>query len=269
LKNQTIDSCEGCEVSRCRLLETLDLYFPVRAPYDRRYARRRELVRYLDERLRRKWRQRHQHIHIPDKTIVRIRWYLDLLEDLLEQGVRTISSWEIGQAVGVDPWLVRKDLSHFGEFGRPNMGYNVAFLKKQIVEIFNLVLAKRLAWVGVERLKDLKMVEMLARNDWEIAALFDTEIPEAPGEFEIHTIHQIPQVIPPLNVDAVVIAIEGQQGQKAVDLAISSGVRAVLNLTETHLAVPPDVILREPSVEDALFALSYYITRSQANTQSP
>ncbi|MCC6445949.1 MAG: hypothetical protein IT210_21160 [Armatimonadetes bacterium] len=265
LQKHGVASCLDCEASRCHLLETLDLYYPIRAPYDRRYGRRRELVRHLDERLRRRWRQRHQPVKIPDKTIVRVRWYLDLLEALLEEGVRTVSSWEIGQVVGVDPWLVRKDLSHFGEFGRPNMGYDVAFLKKQIVEIFNLVLTKRLAWVGKERLKDPDTAGLLAANGWEIAALFDTEASGPGDEFEAHPLLKMPLILPALDVDAVAVAVEGPQAQKAVDMAVSAGVKAVLNLTDTHVAAPPDVVLREPSVAAALFALSYYVAHTDGS----
>ncbi|HUS81397.1 MAG TPA: winged-helix domain-containing protein, partial [Armatimonadota bacterium] len=60
--------------------------------------------------------------HIPDPTLLRMCTYLRVLE---RQEGPTMSSAAIAEAAGVNAAQVRKDLSFFGEFGRPGVGYDV------------------------------------------------------------------------------------------------------------------------------------------------
>ena len=57
---------------------------------------------------------------IPDPTLLRMCRYLRILERTDDE---KISSAEIAEAAGVNAAQVRKDLSFFGEFGQPGVGY--------------------------------------------------------------------------------------------------------------------------------------------------
>ena len=72
---------------------------------------------------------------IPDATIERISIYSRPLEKLFEQGTLVISSEQLAKLCKVNPAQVRKDLSHFGEFGVRGIGYDVHDLLMEIKKI--------------------------------------------------------------------------------------------------------------------------------------
>ncbi|HLY29284.1 MAG TPA: winged-helix domain-containing protein, partial [Aggregatilineales bacterium] len=55
---------------------------------------------------------------IPDIVIGRLPIYLRALTQLSQQGHEITSSHELGQHLGISSAQIRKDLSHFGEFGK-------------------------------------------------------------------------------------------------------------------------------------------------------
>ena len=63
---------------------------------------------------------------IPDIVIGRLPVYLRTLRMLDGQGAEVTSSQEMGDLLGISSAQIRKDLSHFGEFGKQGTGYNVA-----------------------------------------------------------------------------------------------------------------------------------------------
>ncbi|MCB0021727.1 MAG: hypothetical protein KDD91_01710, partial [Caldilinea sp.] len=63
---------------------------------------------------------------IPDIVISRLPVYLRTLRLLDSQGAEVTSSQELGELLGISSAQIRKDLSHFGEFGKQGTGYNVA-----------------------------------------------------------------------------------------------------------------------------------------------
>ena len=62
---------------------------------------------------------------IPDETVRRLPIYLRGLMASADQGHEHISSQALADSVGVDAWQIRKDLSYFGDFGTPGVGYNI------------------------------------------------------------------------------------------------------------------------------------------------
>jgi len=60
---------------------------------------------------------------VPVPTLERMATYLACLQELDARGVETVSSAEIEKLTDVNAAQFRKDLSYFGEFGRPGIGY--------------------------------------------------------------------------------------------------------------------------------------------------
>ena len=72
---------------------------------------------------------------IPDPTLLRMCRYLRILERYSEP---TISSAAIAEAAGVNAAQVRKDLSFFGEFGQPGVGYHTKELLASLKRMMGL-----------------------------------------------------------------------------------------------------------------------------------
>ena len=63
---------------------------------------------------------------IPDIVIGRLPIYLRELRQLAsEEKQLTTSSHELGRRLGISSAQIRKDLSHFGEFGKQGTGYHI------------------------------------------------------------------------------------------------------------------------------------------------
>src|SRR3972149_5033561 len=89
---------------------------------------------------------------IPDETVRRLPLYLRVLLFLLEQDQQNISSRDMADFLGVNPWQIRKDFSYFGEFGTPGVGYKIEKLAKEIKKILKLCIVQKAALVGVGNL---------------------------------------------------------------------------------------------------------------------
>src|SRR4030042_142019 len=86
---------------------------------------------------------------IPDETIRRLPLYLRGLLFMSGQGRKSISSKDLADLIGVNPWQIRKDFSYFGDFGTRGVGYSVQKLAKQIKKILKLDTVHKAALVGV------------------------------------------------------------------------------------------------------------------------
>src|ERR1700734_3560246 len=72
---------------------------------------------------------------IPDPAVRRLSLYLRQLEVFARKDVRTISSKQLGESLGLTDAQVRKDLAYFGQFGHPGIGYRVEDLIAQVRHI--------------------------------------------------------------------------------------------------------------------------------------
>src|SRR6266508_3536079 len=76
--------------------------------------------------------------HIPDIVIGRLPVYLRALTRLIQEGQEVTSSHELGQRLGISSAQIRKDLSHFGEFGKQGTGYQISHLQAQLKQILQV-----------------------------------------------------------------------------------------------------------------------------------
>jgi redox-sensing transcriptional repressor len=75
---------------------------------------------------------------IPEIIVGRLPVYLQALEHMLDQGIHTTSSQELGEIIGISAAQIRKDLSQFGEFGKQGKGYSISYLVEQLRAILNV-----------------------------------------------------------------------------------------------------------------------------------
>ncbi len=75
---------------------------------------------------------------IPDIIVSRLPVYLRALQRMTEKGMRTTSSQELGDLVGISAAQIRKDISQFGEFGKQGTGYSIQFLIDKLKTILKV-----------------------------------------------------------------------------------------------------------------------------------
>ena len=112
--------------------------------------------------------------NVPIPVVRRLSLYLRQLEIMESNGVGTVSSRTLAQSLGLTDAQVRKDLTYFGQFGRPGIGYDVAVLRHRLRLVMGTDKVSATLLVGVGNLgQALAAYEGFASKRFELAAIFD------------------------------------------------------------------------------------------------
>ncbi len=200
---------------------------------------------------------------VPVPTLERMATYLACLQELDARGVETISSAEIEKLTDVNAAQFRKDLSYFGEFGRPGIGYSVPELARRISKILKVDREQPVILVGAGNLGSaLVGYPSLSREHFRIAAVFDnnpSKIGRRLWDHEIRDISTLPEVNREIGARMGIIAVPGSAAQSVADLMVSSGISAILNFAPVSLKVPQGVVVRNVDFVQEMAVLSYHL----------
>lgn len=200
---------------------------------------------------------------IPDIVIGRLPIYLRALRHLAESGKMTTSSHELGRRLGISSAQIRKDLSHFGEFGKQGTGYNINYLIGQLRHILNLETEWCVALVGAGFLGHaLANYQGFVDRGFRICRVFDND-PERIGErvnnMAVQHVDELPEVVQREGIQVGIIAVPASTAQAIADLLVEAGVKAILTYAPINLIVPSGVHVRysDPVVE--MQQMTYYL----------
>ena len=113
---------------------------------------------------------------ISDSTVRRLSLYLRMLRDLERAGAEFVSSSQLAEPSGATSAQVRKDLSHFGSFGKRGRGYSVDGLVRALEEILGLSRTWKIALVGVGKIGSALLgYGGLAARGFDVVAAFDVD----------------------------------------------------------------------------------------------
>lgn len=182
---------------------------------------------------------------IPDIVIGRLPVYLRTLNLLASEGREVTSSQELGEHLGISSAQIRKDLSHFGEFGKQGTGYNIPYLCKQLQKILNVDRIWPVVLVGAGSLGNaVANYHGFETRGFRIAAIFDEDerkIGKEIGGLAVESMHQLTDRVQSLDAQIAVIAVPVQAAQRVADLLIEAGISSILCYAPITLAVPPSV----------------------------
>jgi redox-sensing transcriptional repressor len=207
---------------------------------------------------------------VPVPTLERLATYLRYLVDLQQDNVETISSAEVEEQTGINAAQFRKDLSYFGEFGKPGVGYNVVDLQSRIARILKIDQEQRVLLVGAGNLGSaLVGYPGLKEHRFNVVAVFDNNIAKVGRplwDMEILDVARVAEINQQLRAKIAIVAVPRPAAQMVTDLLIESGVRAILNFAPTVLRVPDSVVVRNVSFLQELAVLSYHLSREESET---
>jgi len=200
---------------------------------------------------------------VPDIVIGRLPVYLRALNFLLEEGKEITASQELADKLGISSAQIRKDLSHFGEFGKQGTGYEIQYLKEQLRKILKVEREWDVALVGAGDLGNaIAHYANFDGNAFHIVAVFDSDprkIGTKMGRFQILDSESIPQVIQAMNIQIAIIAVPADSAQRVADTLIEAGIRAILNYAPITLNVPPEVRVQYIDPVVHLQRMTYYL----------
>jgi len=210
---------------------------------------------------------------VPVPTLERLATYLRYLIDLELSNVETISSAAVENETGVNAAQFRKDLSYFGEFGKPGVGYNVLDLQNRIARILKIDKEQRVLLVGAGNLGSaLVGYPGLQEHKFNLVAVFDNnyaKIGRKLWDLEIMDIGRLKEVNSKLHARIAIVAVPRPAAQGVADSLIDADVRAILNFAPTVLRVPDHVVVRNVSFVQELAVLSYHLSTEHPDIAEP
>ena len=207
-----------------------------------------------------------KELKIPDATIERISIYSRPLEKLFEQGTLVISSEQLAKLCKVNPAQVRKDLSHFGEFGVRGIGYDVHDL---LMEIKKILVSDREWKLGIVGLGGMGMAllshENFSKMGYRFVAAFEQD-PERIGEtlpsgLIIQPVDKLEPLTASLGIEVGVIATQPSQAQAVADRFVDVGIKAVLNFSPIKLRRPEHCLMENVDFTVRLDNLAYHLSK--------
>lgn len=201
---------------------------------------------------------------VPMPTLERLATYLTALTDLKTRNVETVSSTDVEERTGVNAAQFRKDLSYFGEFGRPGIGYNVKELHARISSILNLERTQPVLLVGVGNLGSALLgYPALRAESFRIMAAFDSD-PAKIGthiwNLAVKSIEDMADENRRLNARIGIIAVPASAAQKVADKLMEADVLTILNFAPVALKVPEHITVRNVDFVQELAVLSFHLS---------
>ena len=199
-------------------------------------------------------------------TVRRLSVYTRCLQQLEEDGVRTVSSQELAERFNLNSAQVRKDLAYFGEFGVRGIGYYVAGLKAELQKILGLDREWSVALVGFGNLGSaLFHYKGFARQGFRIAAIFDADpakIGRDVGGATVLSSAELAREVKARGIQIAIVAVPPEAAQAVTDQLAEAGIKAILNFAPSRLRAPRDSRLKHVDLSIELETLSFYLAKS-------
>lgn len=187
-----------------------------------------------------------QHNGIPDIVIGRLPVYLRTLKMLAAEGHEVASSQELGERLGISSAQIRKDLSHFGEFGKQGTGYNVTYLCKQLEKILKVDCIWPVVLVGAGYLGHaLAAYNGFESRGFRIVGVFDNDprkIGVQIGEtLMVQSTTEVAAWVQRFKAQIAIIAVPADVAQGVADTLIEAGIKSILCYAPLTLTVPKEI----------------------------
>ena len=206
--------------------------------------------------------------HIPEGVIERLPVYLNVLLQIREEGEQTVSSARLGELSRVNPAQIRRDLTHFGSFGRRGIGYDVETLADRIQRILGSDHIHRLALVGAGNLGSaIAAYDGLRKHGFMVTAVFDNDparIGGRLGDVIVRGMDELERTIKEQSISIGVVAVPPPAAQEVTDRLAAAGIRVLLNYTPVVVQVPEGVTLHNTDPVQELLHTLYYLSRRES-----
>ena len=206
-----------------------------------------------------------KRVKVSNNVIRRLPRYLRKLDELQGNGINRISSFELGQQLGLTPSQIRQDFSCFGEFGQQGYGYNVSGLREQIASILGMDRGYKAILVGVGNIGHALMDNFsFAECGVELAAAFDIKESLIGTEFKgvpILAEAQLEEYLKANDIALAVLCVPKEVPVNVTKILTDNGIEAIWNFTNMELTEPNSpIIVENVHFSDSLLSLSYFVS---------
>lgn len=201
---------------------------------------------------------------VPDIVVGRLPIYLRALTFLKADNREITSSQELGDRLGISSAQIRKDLSHFGEFGKQGTGYEIRFLENNLKQILHVDRMWDVVLVGSGDLGHaLASYKGFAGRGFRIAAAFDSD-PDKIGSpmvggLTVQNVETLEEKVRENSWKVAIIAVPAEAAQAVANTLVNAGVTALLNYAPISLIAPSHIRVEQIDPAVHLQHLTYYL----------
>lgn len=201
--------------------------------------------------------------NVPDIVVGRLPVYLRALSEMATVGKLFTSSQELAAALGISSAQIRKDLSHFGEFGKQGTGYAVFELRDHLRQILQLDREWPVIVIGAGHIGSaVANYSGFAQRGFRVVAVFDNapeRIGTTIGAHTVKAMSELGAVVVQWKVQHAMLTVPAEFAQTVADQIMAAGIKAILNYAPTTLAVPPQVHVEYIDPVLHLQRMTYYL----------
>ena len=176
---------------------------------------------------------------IPNATVQRLSTIYSLLEHEDFTCLTHISSWKIGEVLGVLPHTVRKDINFLGDIGRLGKGYPIDRLRSLITKELGIT-KRKAAVIGLGKIGSAIMnYENFSSSDIEIVAGFDSDINRIDTiktKIPLFASRQISEIVQDKNIEIAFLTSSPESARTCFERLEEGGIKAILNFTPIFMA---------------------------------
>ena len=213
---------------------------------------------------------------IPPLVKERLLFLMRFLEHADEN--KPITSAEIEARTGWASHTIRKDISFLGSTAAGGLedasqltpelncrisssgGYDPASLVSLIKRTLGFNKTRKICVVGLGRLGSayLNMPE-LAGTEFELVAGFDINVNRTEilkSTVPLYPAYKMGEVISRFGIEIALLCVPSDAAQTSAERLAAAGIRGILNFAPVHLAISPEIAVRNVNLTDDLRALS-------------
>ncbi len=203
--------------------------------------------------------------NIASPVINRLPRYYRFLGDLLENGVKRISSRELSERMGVTASQIRQDLNCFGGFGQQGYGYAVESLYNEIGSILGLNNSYNTILIGAGNLGKAVAIHMsFETRGFNLIGIFDNDPQKIGGSIRDITVYdtvRLEEFCTENKIDAAILCVPKAAAPQLADRLYALGIRNYWNFSHYDLAMRfSDIVVENVHLNDSLMILCYKIS---------
>jgi redox-sensing transcriptional repressor len=202
-------------------------------------------------------------------SVHRFSLYLRHLQRFLREGAQTVSSSQLGEALGITDAQVRKDLAYLGNLGQPGIGYPAQELIAALRQRLGIDRPWTAVIVGIGNLaRALLRYRGFEQQGFRFVGLFDADpakVGQAVDGLEIHALEKMADVVAQSGAELGVVAVPAEAAQNVADVLVKAGIRGILNFAPIVLKLPAHVSLVAVDLAVQLEQLAFLVHLGEAN----
>ncbi|MGF1582829.1 MAG: redox-sensing transcriptional repressor Rex [Gemmataceae bacterium] len=180
-------------------------------------------------------------------SLGRYSLYLRYTRSLNIAGTKTVSSGQLGDALGITDAQVRKDLAYLGNLGHRGVGYPIPELMSALRAILGVNRNWSVVIVGVGNLaRALLRYQGFREQGFDIVALFDDDQEKVGQTVEgllIQSLDELSTMVAQTKAELAILTVPSEVAQEVADTLVNAGIRGILNFAPVVLHLPSSVQL--------------------------